>query len=74
VIPAGNRFYWKDEIKVGSAEIAGELVANLQSAGTIRLTSTGRLFGNVRACNLVVQSGAVLVGAIHVGPQPPASG
>lgn len=67
VIPAGSRFYWKDEIKVGGAEIAGELVANLQAAGTVRLAGTGKLFGNVVARNLVVRSGAVLVGAIQIG-------
>ena len=74
VIPSGNRFYWKDELKISSAEIAGELVANLQSGGTVRLTGTGKMFGNVSAANLVVQSGAVLVGEMRIEPKPSAPG
>ncbi|MDB6111681.1 MAG: Polymer-forming cytoskeletal [Pedosphaera sp.] len=67
IIPAANRFHWKDPLKVGSAEIAGELVANLQSEGTVILKSTARLFGDVEAKNLVVEEGAVVVGSMRVG-------
>jgi len=52
---------------VGGAEIAGELVANLQSEGTIILRSTARMFGDVEAKNLVVEEGAVVVGTIALG-------
>ena len=31
IIPAENHFRWADPIKVGSAEIAGELAANLHA-------------------------------------------
>ena len=53
--------------RVGAAEIGGELVANLQSAGTVLLRSTARFFGDVEAGNLVIESGAVFVGAAKVG-------
>src|SRR5205809_2975071 len=44
IIPAQNHFRWKESIKVGSAEIAGELAANLHARGTITLKATARLF------------------------------
>ncbi|MDB6124902.1 MAG: hypothetical protein JWQ71_3895 [Pedosphaera sp.] len=67
VIPVANHFRWKDTIKVGSAEIAGELVANLHSEGTITLKSTARLFGDIEAKSLVVEEGAVVVGSMRLG-------
>jgi len=67
IVPAGNHFRWAEALRVGAAEIGGELVANLQSAGTVLLRSTARLFGNVEARNLVVESGAVFVGAARIG-------
>src|SRR5207244_12109078 len=56
IVPPGNHFRWKEPLRVGGAEIGGELVANLQSAGTVRLQSTARFFGDVQAANLVVES------------------
>ena len=47
--------------------MAGELVANLISSGTVRLKSTARFFGDIEAVNLVVESGAVFVGTMKVG-------
>ena len=67
IVPAGNHFRWAEALRVGAAEIGGELVANLQSAGTVMLKSTARFFGEVRAGNLVVESGAVFVGAARIG-------
>lgn len=73
IIPAENHFRWKEPIKVGSAEIAGELVANLQAKGTITLKSTALLFGNLEAGNLAVEEGAVLVGMMRIGTSKPSS-
>jgi cytoskeletal protein CcmA (bactofilin family) len=70
VIPPGSSFRWKDVLKVGAAEIDGTLVASLDAAGTVLLRSAARLFGNVQASNLVVEAGAVLVGACKVGRSP----
>ena len=67
ILPVGNHFRWSDAVRVGGAEIAGELVATLQSAGTVLLRSTARFFGDIQAANLVVESGAVFVGAARVG-------
>lgn len=67
VIPAANHFRWKDPIKVGSALIAGELVAQLLAKGTVILKSTARLFGDIQTSHLVVEPGAVIVGTLQVG-------
>jgi cytoskeletal protein CcmA (bactofilin family) len=67
IIPAENHFRWKEEIKAGSAEIGGELAANLNSDGTVWLKATARMFGDVVANNLVVEEGAVIVGNAKVG-------
>ena len=67
IIPAENHFRWLEPIKVGSAEIAGELAANLHAQGTITLKSTARLFGDVEAGGAVIQAGAVVVGKWRIG-------
>jgi cytoskeletal protein CcmA (bactofilin family) len=67
IVPAKNRFRWKEPILAGSAEIAGELAANLQCEGTIILKSTARMFGDMFARDLVVEDGAVIVGNAQIG-------
>lgn len=73
VIPADNLFRWKERIQVGSAEISGELIADLRAKGTITLKSTARLFGNLEAGNLVIEEGAVLIGNLRIGADRSAS-
>src|SRR5271163_2406241 len=67
IIPAESFFSWRDPINVSSAEIAGELVANLRAAGTITLKSTARMFGDLEAGGLVMEEGAVVVGKMRIG-------
>src|SRR5205814_9184965 len=67
IIPAQNLFRWKEQIKVGSAEIAGELLADLRAEHAVVIKSTGRLFGQMDANSLVVEEGGVLVGEIRIG-------
>ena len=67
VIPAANHFRWAEQIKISSAEIGGELAANVLATETVLLKSTARLFGDVEAANLVVEEGAVIVGRVRVG-------
>jgi len=67
IIPAGNSFRWPELLRIGGAEIGGELVANIQSSGTVVLKSTAVLFGDIQAANLVVESGAVFVGNAKIG-------
>src|SRR5258705_329317 len=45
IIPPGNHFRWPETISLLSAEVGGELVANLNAAETVLLKSTGRFFG-----------------------------
>jgi cytoskeletal protein CcmA (bactofilin family) len=70
VIPAGNRFRWPEALRIGGADIGGEFVANIISQGTIVLRSTARYFGDIEAGNLVVETGAVLVGSAKIGNFP----
>ena len=68
VVPVKHHLRWPEPLRCGGADISGELVANLQATGTVRLRATARFFGNVAAGGLVVESGAVFVGAARVGP------
>jgi len=68
IIPVENHFRWPGALEVGSAEIAGELAANLRARDTVVLKSTARWFGNIDARHLVVEDGAVVVGKMHIGP------
>jgi cytoskeletal protein CcmA (bactofilin family)/DNA-directed RNA polymerase subunit RPC12/RpoP len=67
VIPAGNHLRWAEALRMGAAEIGGELVAELHAAGTVLLRSTARFFGDIEAGGLVVESGAVFVGRASIG-------
>lgn len=67
IIPAANYFRWSDTIHVMSAEISGELVANVVADNKLVLKSGARLFGNIQAANLVVEPGAVVVGSLRIG-------
>lgn len=66
IIPAGNHFRWNAAIKVGTAEIAGELVATVEAQDAILIRTHGRLFGEVSAQSVVVEAGGVLVGAARI--------
>jgi cytoskeletal protein CcmA (bactofilin family)/DNA-directed RNA polymerase subunit RPC12/RpoP len=67
VVPPANHFRWAEPIKIASAEIGGELAANVLATETVLVKSTGRLFGDVEAANLVVEEGAVIVGRVRIG-------
>ena len=67
VIPAGQRFHWPEPLRLDGAEIAGELVANIDTASTVVVKANARVFGNVRAQHLVIEAGAVLQGQMEVG-------
>ena len=69
IIPAQNHFRWPELLSVDSAEIVGELAANLKAKDTVIVRSTGLLFGDVQARNLVVEPGAVLVGEMRIGQE-----
>ena len=67
IIPVENHFRWKQQIKVGSTEIARELTANLHAQCTIILKTIARLFGEMAARDLIVEAGALLVGNACIG-------
>ncbi len=66
ILPAGERFRWVETIEVGSAEIGGELVANLHAKECVTLKATAKFFGNIEAHDLVVEEGAVVVGSFSI--------
>jgi len=70
IIPAGNIFRWKEQLKLGSVEIAGELIADLRVQHSILVSSTGRLFGRIDAGGLTVEEGGVAVGETRIGSGP----
>lgn len=73
IIPAESHLVWKTPLDCQAVEIAGELVANVRIPGTVMLKSTGRLFGDIEAANLIVEPGAVLVGNVRIGAPSTAS-
>ena len=73
VIAPGTHFRWPSPLRMGGAEIGGELVADLRSTGTVVLRSTARFFGHIESVNLVVEAGAVFVGSAKIGKMAEAS-
>jgi cytoskeletal protein CcmA (bactofilin family) len=69
IIPEKNHFLWAAQIKVGSAEIVGELAADLRAEDAVVVKAAARLFGNIDARNLVVEDGAIVVGKMQIGPR-----
>jgi cytoskeletal protein CcmA (bactofilin family)/DNA-directed RNA polymerase subunit RPC12/RpoP len=70
IIPPETHFRWNEPLKLGGAEISGELVASVQSTGTVVLKATARFFGDIQAANLVIEGGAVFVGGANIGHKP----
>lgn len=66
VIPAGHLFCWPGPLTVTSAEIAGELIADIRVETRLVLRSTARFFGQVEGGGLVVEPGAVFVGGARI--------
>ena len=69
IVPEGSHLLWTKPLDVQSVEILGELVADVKISGAVVLRSTGRLFGDVEAANLIVEPGAVLVGRMKIGSE-----
>jgi cytoskeletal protein CcmA (bactofilin family)/DNA-directed RNA polymerase subunit RPC12/RpoP len=67
IIPPENVFRCQHCINARSAEIGGELAANVRISGTLTLRTGARMFGDVEAGTLLVEAGTVLVGALRIG-------
>jgi len=70
IIPLGSVFRWHEPVKIGGADIAGELIADVKSDGKVVLRSSARLFGNIQAAALEIEPGAIVVGSMKVGLAP----
>jgi cytoskeletal protein CcmA (bactofilin family)/DNA-directed RNA polymerase subunit RPC12/RpoP len=70
IVPADNVVHWREPLRLGGVDVAGELVANIFAEETVTLRAGAKLFGDVQARNLIVEAGAVLVGQIKIGPLP----
>jgi cytoskeletal protein CcmA (bactofilin family) len=69
IVPVGQHFRWAEPLKLGGADIGGELVATLHSTGTVFLRAASRFFGTIHTRHLVMESGAVLVGEVEIRPE-----
>jgi len=67
IIPLGTVLSWPQEIVVKNADISGELVAKVKATGTVLLRATAHFFGDIEARHVVIESGAVMVGALKTG-------
>src|SRR6266498_385145 len=67
IIPADTVFRWRETVGLNQADIAGELIANLQAVGVVKVRATGRLFGNIVGRGLEIEDGAVIVGSMKIG-------
>ena len=70
IIPVDNAVRWPAGFKTVSAEIAGELAADLVATGIVTLKATARWFGCLTAKNVVIEEGAVVVGMLKIGLVP----
>jgi len=67
IIPAENVFHCQHCINARSAEISGELAANVRIGGTLMLRAGARFFGDAVASALAMEAGAVVVGKMRIG-------
>ncbi len=51
-------------VRAGSATISGEVKGNMKIGGSLELTATAKVFGDIDVKNLKIESGAVLYGKV----------
>ncbi|TSC76532.1 MAG: hypothetical protein G01um101431_665 [Parcubacteria group bacterium Gr01-1014_31] len=54
-------------VSAGAALVAGEIVGNVTVRETLEITSTGKIFGDIRTKVLAVAAGAQINGKVEVG-------
>ena len=69
IVPAANQFRWNGEIKVGSVDLEGELVASVVTSESIHVRSGGRLSGEILTRSLVADTGALLSVSARISPE-----
>ncbi len=60
VVPAANQFRWEGELKVDTASIEGELLANLHATHSVHVKAHGSFVGSLTAKGLVADTGSTL--------------
>ena len=59
-------------IRVQNLTVHGQVRGDVEARGCVRIGSSGRLRGDIRAPRLVVKGGAVIDGRCHIAPEAPA--
>jgi cytoskeletal protein CcmA (bactofilin family) len=67
ILPADTVLRWPEGLALRDADIAGELVANIKATGAVTLRSTAHCFGDIEARQVIIESGAVVVGRMKTG-------
>jgi cytoskeletal protein CcmA (bactofilin family) len=71
IVPAANQFRWPGCLKMGSAEIEGELVADVEVENSVHITANGRFHGTLRARSFTADVGAVVEVEARIGMNAP---
>lgn len=61
-IIVGENGYIKGNIKSDKVVIAGKVEGNVYSSGSLELTSSGKLYGDIEVRNVTIEDGAVFEG------------
>jgi len=69
IIPSTGLFRWPEPIQAGGADISGEVIATLKSTGRVILRASARWFGDLEAGHIQIESGAIIVGQLRIGPK-----
>lgn len=56
-------------VTAGAALVAGEIIGNVAVRETLEVTTTGKIFGDIRAKVLAVAAGAQINGKVQVGEE-----
>jgi cytoskeletal protein CcmA (bactofilin family) len=68
IIGEGNSILsLKEKLKHKNIEIRGKMKANIESSGTVKITSTGFFIGSIKAKTLIIEDGAGLLADLEIG-------
>jgi len=68
IIGEGNSILsLKETLEHKNIEIRGKMKANIESSGTVRITSTGFFIGSIKAKTLIIEDGAGLLADLKIG-------
>ncbi len=68
IIGEGNSILsLKETLKHENIEIRGKMKANIESSGTVKITSTGFFIGSIKTKTLIIEDGAGLLADLQIG-------